>query len=158
MHIELSSRALYGSHMEVPPEIFERYFSPWSAHMIEASGVLYPTVEHAYHCMRYTGMQEILEEILSARSPQLAWEVSQKHKPRQVAYFPSYKTVVMQALCKLKLEQHADVRRALIESKGLEIVKRIVTGPPGDGFWDDGPDGTGDNKFGKIWMKLRKEN
>ena len=39
----------------------------------------------------------------------------------------------------------------------LEIIKHIVTYPPGDGFWDDGEDGTGLNHIGRIWMKIRDE-
>lgn len=38
----------------VSPEIFAVYFSGYSAHAIDFGGALYPTVEHAYHCQRYT--------------------------------------------------------------------------------------------------------
>jgi hypothetical protein len=47
----------------------------------------------------------------------------------------------MKMLIQIKIEQHEDVKKALIESKDLDIIKHIVTYPPGDGFWDDGEDG-----------------
>jgi predicted NAD-dependent protein-ADP-ribosyltransferase YbiA (DUF1768 family) len=87
----------------------------------------------------------------------LAWAISQKYKKFQQPDFSDRKLSVMEMLERLKLEQHEDVRKALIDSKGLAIIKHITTGPPGDGFWDDGDDGKGLNHVGRIWMKLRDE-
>jgi N-glycosidase YbiA len=140
----------------VTTEIFERYFGAYSAHAIEIDGVLYPTAEHAYHCQRYTD-PTIVEEIRSARSPYLAWAVSQTHKAQQKADFSERKVTVMEQLCRHKLQQHADVRQALLDTKDAAIHKRWFTGSPADGFWDVGMDGTGANESGKIWMRLREE-
>jgi predicted NAD-dependent protein-ADP-ribosyltransferase YbiA (DUF1768 family) len=49
----------------LPPEIFAIYFSAFSAHALEIDGVVYPTLEHAYHCLRYTDAK-IIEEIRAA--------------------------------------------------------------------------------------------
>ena len=136
--------------------IFVTYFSGYSAHQLEYKGVLYPTVEHAYHCQRYTEPQ-IVEKIRAARSPALAWTVSQKYKAQQLSDFNERKSVVMEELCRAKLEQHADVRQALLDSGAIAIVKHWTTGSPPDGFWDDGTDGTGRNETGAIWMRLREE-
>ena len=80
----------------IPLEIFAIYFSPYSAHAIEVDNEVYPTVEHAYQCSRYTDNQ-IKEEIKSARSPVKAWETSKKYKHLQIAEFknPLYKLQVM---------------------------------------------------------------
>lgn len=137
-------------------EIFAIYFSGYTAHAIEHKGVVYPSVEHAYHCQRYTD-PAIIEEIRTARSPFKAWEVSQKYKSQQLPNFNDRKREVMKELCRAKLEQHEDVRQALLDSGSLSIVKHISTGPKPDGFWDDGEDGTGRNETGKIWMELRDE-
>ncbi len=142
----------------LPLEIFYIYFSPYTAHAIEVNGVVYPTVEHAYQCQRYTD-PKIIAEILLARSPVKAWEVSSKYKHLQIPEFKKeeYKLKVMKELMKLKALQHEEVQKALIDSKDLKIVKHIVTYPPGDGFWDDGEDGTGINHIGKMWMEIREE-
>jgi N-glycosidase YbiA len=141
-----------------PLEKFFIYFSPYTAHVVEVLGVLYPTVEHAYQCQRYTD-KEIIEEIRSARSPVKAWEASSKYKHLQIPEFKKeeYKLEVMKKLMRLKAEQHEEIRKALVESGDLNIVKHITTYPPGDGFWDDGEDGKGQNHMGRMWMEIREE-
>jgi len=142
----------------LPLEIFFIYFSPYTAHAIEIDGVVYPTVEQAYQCQRYTN-KEIIEEIRSARSPVKAWEVSTKYKHLQIPQFkdPNYKLAVMKKLMILKAEQHEEIRKALLDSGDLKIVKHLVTYPPGDGFWDDGLDGRGLNHMGRMWMEIRED-
>lgn len=141
-----------------PLEKFYIYFSPYTAHALKINGVVFPTIEHAYQCQRYTD-PKIIEEIRSAHSPVLAWEISSKYKHVQIPQFKSeeYKLKIMKMLMKLKAEQHKDVRQALIDSGDLKIIKHIVTYPPGDGFWDDGEDGTGLNHMGRMWMEIREE-
>jgi ribA/ribD-fused uncharacterized protein len=140
----------------LPLHIFYIYFSPYTAHAIEVDGVIYPTVEHAYQCLRYQD-QKIVEEIKSACSPVKAWEISTKYKHLQIPDFRARKREAMKMLMRAKLEQHEEVRTALINSGDLLIVKHIDTYPPGDGYWDDGEDGKGENQMGKIWMELREE-
>lgn len=138
----------------VPLEIFAIYFSPYSAHAIEIQGIVYPTVEHAYQCLRYTD-EAVINEIKSARSPMLAWKISSKYKARQISGFAERKLEVMKQLLEYKVQQHENVKQALIDSKDARIVKHITTYPPGDGFWDDGEDGTGLNHMGRLWMEIR---
>ena len=143
---------------KVPLEIFAIYFSPYSAHAIEVNGVIYPTTEHAYQCSRYTD-EKIRSEILLARSPVKAWGISSTYKHLQIPEFKDkeYKLKVMKGLMRMKVEQHEEIRKALSDSKGKQIVKHITTYPPGDGFWDDGEDGTGLNHMGRMWMEIRDE-
>lgn len=142
---------------KLPLEIFYIYFSPYTAHAITIDGEVFPSVEHAYQCQRYTD-KKIIEEIKSALSPVKAWEISSKYKHLQIPEFKSeeYKLEIMEKMMRLKTEQHEDVRNALRDSGDLKIIKHIVTPPPGDGFWDDGEDGNGLNHIGKIWMKIRE--
>jgi ribA/ribD-fused uncharacterized protein len=141
-----------------PLEKFYIYFSPYTSHAIELDGETYPTVEHAYQCQRYTD-QNIIEEIKSAKSPVKAWEASSTYKHLQIPEFKEsqYKLDVMENLMTLKVKQHKDVRKALIDSGEAKIVKHVVTYPPGDGFWDDGENGEGQNHIGKMWMKIREQ-
>lgn len=140
----------------ISDDVFVTYFSGYSAHMVEYKGVLYPTVEHAYHCQRYTDAA-IVEEIRTARSPFKAWQISQKYKTQQLPGFGEQKISVMEELCRAKMRQHEDVQRELLASGEIPIIKHWTTGSPPDGFWDDGVDGAGRNETGKIWMRLREE-
>ena len=143
---------------KVPLEIFAIYFSPYTAHAIEIDGVVYPTVEHAYQCQRYTD-SKIIEEIRTAHSPVKAWETSSKYKSVQIPEFKKdeYKLEAMKKIMQLKAEQHEDVRKALIDSGDKQIVKHITTDPPGDGFWEEGENGEGLNHIGRMWMEIREE-
>ena len=140
----------------LPDAIFVTYFSNYSAHQIEFNGVVYPTVEHAYHSQRYSDAA-IRDEIRSARSPYKAWQISQKYKAQQLPDFGERKAAVMEALCRAKLQQHEEIQRELLATNDIPIIKHWTTGAPPDGFWDDGVDGTGNNEVGKIWMRLREE-
>lgn len=135
----------------LPFEVFEKFLAPFSGHMLELRGTLYPTVEHAYHAQRYEDAA-IVAEILAARSAYLAWEVSQKYKDRQIPDWDDRKVEVMEQLFRAKLMQHADVREALLASGQAQIVKH-----QSDRFWGDGLDGSGRNEMGKVWMRLREE-
>jgi ribA/ribD-fused uncharacterized protein len=139
-----------------PLEKFYIFFSPYTAHTILLNEIIYPTVEHAYQCQRYTD-QNIIEEIRNAPSPVKAWEISGRYKNMQLPDFKEKKLEVMKMLMRLKVVQHEDVRIALLDSDNLKIVKHITTYPPGDGFWDDGKDGNGLNHIGKMWMEIREE-
>lgn len=141
-----------------PLEKFYIYFSPYTAHAIKIDGLVFPTLEHAYQCKRYTD-SKIIEEIRNASSPTNAWEISCKYKHNQIPEFKSekYKLKVMKDLMRLKAVQHKEIRNALIDSGNMKIVKHIVTYPPGDGFWDDGEDGKGLNHIGRLWMEIRDE-
>ncbi len=142
----------------IPLEIFYIYFSPYTAHAITVDGMVFPTVEHAYQCARYTD-PKIIEEIRSATSPVKAWEISGKYKQFQIPEFKNdeHKLKMMKKLMLLKALQHEDVRKVLLDSGDQKIVKHIVSGPPGDGFWDDGSDGKGLNYTGRMWMEIRDE-
>ncbi len=137
-----------------PLEKFYIYLSPYTAHAIVLDGIKYPTVEHAYQCQRYTD-PKIIEEIRNASSPLKAREISSKYKHFQKSNFSDRKLDVMRKIMNIKVEQHEEIRQALIDSKDLDIVKHIVAGPPWDGFWDDGTDGKWLNHTGKIRMEIR---
>ena len=139
-------------------EIFYIYFSPYTAHAVGLDGVAYPTVEHAYQCQRYVD-EDIKNEILNARSPMLAWQVSRKYRHLQIPEFKNddYQREVMKRIMRLKAEQHDEVRQALLDSGDQQIIKHILTYPPGNGYWDDGENGEGRNEMGRIWMELREE-
>ena len=140
---------------EVSAAVFAIYFSGFSAHALEIDGIVYPTLEHAYHCLRF-GDQEIAEEVRQARSPEAAWELSQRHKSTRSVLTDDEKIALMSRLTQEKIRQHASVRSALIDTGEMQIIKRIIAGPPGDGFWDIGS-GEGRNEWGKLWMRLRED-
>jgi predicted NAD-dependent protein-ADP-ribosyltransferase YbiA (DUF1768 family) len=63
------------------------------------------------------------------------------------------KDAVMEALMRAKVAQHPEVAEVLKLTGKRCLLKGIST----DLYWGVGPDGSGQNVMGKIWMKLRGE-
>lgn len=80
----------------LPLAIFYTYFSPYTGHALEIDGIVFPTLEHAYQCKRYTD-KNIIEEIRKQKSAVCAWETSSKYKHLQISEFKSeeYKLKIM---------------------------------------------------------------
>ena len=63
------------------------------------------------------------------------------------------KDELMEKIFRAKLTQHSDITDILKESGERELLKVYDT----DYYWGTGADGSGKNKMGKLWMKLRNE-
>ncbi len=130
-----------------------QYLSPFSAHRIAIWGEVFATVEHAYQAARILPGPE-REAIKQTGSPMDAWREGQKYKHNPALADPNFdKDAVMEELFRAKLAQHADIAEILKESGDRELLKVYPT----DYYWGTGADGSGENKMGKLWMKLRGE-
>jgi ribA/ribD-fused uncharacterized protein len=129
------------------------YLSPFSAHRLEIWGEVFQTVEHAYQAARIMPGPE-RESIKNAPSPLDAWREGQKHKNNQQIITPDFdKDAIMEELFRAKIAQHPDIIEILKESGDRGLLKIYAT----DYYWGTGNDGSGENKMGKLWMKLRDE-
>ncbi len=129
------------------------YLSPFSAHRIEIWGEVFATVEHAYQASRIKPGPEH-DAIKNAPSPLDAWREGQKYKNNPDLAVPNFdKYAIMEELFRAKIAQHPDIVDVLKESGDAELQKVITT----DSYWGTGPDGSGENQMGKLWMKLRVE-
>jgi len=127
-------------------------FSNFSPHTIFYKGVEYPTVEHAYHSEKFDD-EKIKEEIKNAKSPLIALELAKKYKLQRKKNWNKIKIKVLLELVKEKVNQHDEVKNALLATG----VEEIVEDNPNDSFWGVGRDGKGENQMGKILMRIRKE-
>ena len=129
------------------------YLSPFSAHRIEIWGDVFPTVEHAYQASRILPGPE-REAIKQAPSPMDAWREGQKYKNAPSLSVSNFdKDAVMEELFRAKIAQHPDIASILHESGDRGLLKIYAT----DYYWGTGMDGSGENRMGKLWMKLRDE-
>ena len=138
--------------MEAPVNFWEgKYYllSNFSAHEVEYLGVRYKTAEHAYQVAKFQEATQ-RERIAQAPSAFLAREYGQELEGRAADFD---KVGVMKAIMRAKLEQHADVREALVETGDMDILKNH----PEDSYWGTGATGDGQNVMGQIWMELRAE-
>lgn len=127
------------------------YLSPFSAHEVEIDGVTYKTAEHAYQALRM--VSEAQAEVRIATSPLEAWRIAQRLKKENMLDEGIDKDELMEKIFRAKLLQHPDIEEILLESGDRELLKIYDT----DYYWGTGADGSGQNKMGKLWMKLRNE-
>ena len=143
-------------HMDEPINFIETrfmYLSPFSAHPVNIWGEVFATAEHAYQASRIKAGVE-RDAIKNARSPLDAWREGQKYKNNPELQIPNFdKDVVMEKIFRAKMAQHPDITEILKESGTRELLKVYET----DYYWGTGKDGSGENRMGKLWMKLRSE-
>lgn len=134
-------------------ETIFQYLSPFSAHTITYENETFATLEHAYQSLKFIeGPQR--KEIKNAKSPMQALRLSHKHRKDTTILTKQFdKDHVMETLMRLKLEQHPDIKDVLLATGERGLLKVYPT----DYYWGTGEDGTGNNKMGKIWMKIRSE-
>ena len=125
--------------------------APFAALEVEIDGVVYKTAEHAYQALRV--VPEAREMIVSAKSPLEAWRAGQVCKQNRQLLNEYDKDALMEKIFRAKLNQHPDLISILKASKDRPLLK--VT--PDDTYWGTGVDGSGQNKMGELWMKLRSE-
>jgi ribA/ribD-fused uncharacterized protein len=128
-------------------------FNNFSAHAIDFRGEFYPTAEHAYQAAKCTD-PDGREAIRRARSPlQAKILANETYRAAKDPNWERKKVAVVEEILRAKLAQHVEARDALRESGHEDIVEDSPT----DYFWGEGVDGSGQNVFGKLWMKLRDE-
>ena len=129
-------------------------FSNWSAHQVIVWGKLFPTVEHAYQYKKFADTDiKWAERIRKAKSPYEARRLG-RQRAIDVMEWHQQRETVMRELIAAKLQQHRDVREALLETGKRAILEYSNDG---DMFWGIGQDYCGLNTLGKIWMALREE-
>ncbi len=125
--------------------------SPFSAHEVEIDGVVYKTVEHAYQALRV--IEEERDSVMNARSPMDAWRRGNECKAAGKFVSDFDKDALMEKIFRAKLAQHEDIKEVLRVTGDRTLLKVYKE----DSYWGTGSDGNGQNKMGKLWMKLRSE-
>lgn len=157
-----------------------KFFSNFSDHKIEYNGKIYPTVEHFFQSMKFVHTLstpidlEYAELIRQQSTPnkarilanqekktQYPWQLElnkiiEKYSELGVKINPQWESVkvkIMYDILKLKLTQHEDVKKALLDT-GDNI---LAENNPNDYFWGIGSDQTGQNILGRLLIELRKQ-
>ena len=104
--------------------------------------------------------EDIREAIRGQRSPMAAKMIAKKHKDLMLVEQMSEEDVQNMYFClTLKIQQHKGLRPKLLATGDLPIIEDCSKRPHGSGpFWGavwDGKEWKGENRLGKLWMKLR---
>lgn len=129
-----------------------REFSNFSAFPVDCDGLHWPTTEHYYQAQKFDD-PDLRAMIRNASQPLAAKTIADKHRARMRPDWDTVKDEVMYRAVRRKFELHA-LLRALLLSTGDEA---IVEAAPHDSYWGSGPDGSGQNRLGRIMERIRAE-
>ncbi|MEW6601603.1 MAG: NADAR family protein [Nitrospirota bacterium] len=132
------------------PESEYGYLSNFSDHGIEMDGRYWRTVEHYYQAQKFIA-GNIQEGIRSAKGPDKAKMIARNYKEHINVHWDDIKDEVMFTAVLKKFQTHEDLRALLVATGDNELVENS----PGDFYWGCGWNRTGQNKLGKILMKVR---
>ena len=127
--------------------------SNFSAFTLQRKGLRFYTSEAAYHWEKFPERPDIKQLILEAPSAHEAFKIAERNKSLRVEYWDAIKVDVMRDILRLKAAQHEYVLRKLMATGDRELIEDSWR----DDFWGWGPDKTGKNMLGVLWMEIRQE-
>jgi len=129
-----------------------RDFSNFAPFPIDLDGTVWPTTEHYYQAQKFEDA-ELQERIRQAEKPVIAKNLSRKYRTRIRPDWDQVKDEVMERAVRAKVTQHAGLRALLLATGDEDIAETA----PNDYYWGLGADGSGQNKLGRLLMRLRTE-
>lgn len=129
--------------------------SNFSAFAIVHRGLRFDTSEHAYHWEKFTDGhdEKAALQIRIAPSAHEAFKIAERFKSTRRRDWDAVKVPIMRDILRAKVEQHEYVRRKLLATGDRELIEDSWR----DDFWGWGPNRTGQNMLGKLWMEVREE-
>ena len=127
-------------------------FCNFSSHGFAIDDKYWPTVEHYFQSQKFAGTEQE-SAIPRARTPGDAKGLGRSTAHPLRPDWEDVKDDIMYRGVLSKFQTHGDVRPRLLATGDEEIVESA----PGDYYWGCGADGTGQNKLGKILMRIRAE-
>lgn len=142
------------------------YLSNWSTHGVDEGPHHFQTVEHylMFHKAMAMGDTSQAGRILQAKSPNEAKKMGRAVVGFKEELWEAVREDIMLRGLRLKVEQHPDLRKELLLTKG----KTLAEASPKDMLWgiglsakdpraQDEPQWRGRNLLGKAWMRVRDE-
>ena len=126
----------------------------FSAFGFTMDGIYFKTGEHAFQYLKYND-EKIREEIINCNNPYEARLLGRKYKNERIPNWSSVKYEYLEKVFTSKLEQNQMVKEALLATKDYLICEYCIDE---DTEWGLDKNGNGENRLGKAWMKVRKNN
>ena len=129
-------------------------FTNFSQYPIQLDGKQWPTTEHYFQAQKFIGTpyEEAIRKQPNARGAfDMSRNPSVSHWRR--GDWDRVKDDVMLKCLRAKFTQHKDLREKLLDTGERHLIEHTSN----DSYWGDGGDGSGQNKLGKLLMRVRKE-
>ncbi|MDY7013820.1 MAG: NADAR family protein [Cyanobacteriota bacterium] len=129
-------------------------FSNFSRHGFELDGLYWYTSEHYFQAQKFaTSDRAWFDKIRTAKTPKAAATMGRSREHPLRSDWEAVKDEIMERAVSCKFKTHAALREILLATNDEPIVENA----PGDYYWGCGKDGSGQNKLGKILMKVREQ-
>ena len=125
----------------------------FSAFGLVYNGFYFQTGEHAFQFLKFND-SKICDEILKCRSPYEARNLGRLYRDERISKWNDVKYDYLERIFRLKVEQNPMVKQALLNTKDYTICEYCIDE---DTEWGLDRNGQGENKLGKIWMKVRED-
>ena len=125
-------------------------FSNFAPFGIEMDGVWWPTVEHFFQVQKFRD-PAYRDKIRKANRPKDAKALGLTRKVQLRDDWEAVREDIMYEAVAKKFRTQDGLKKLLLETDQEEIFENA----PADYFWGCGVDGTGQNKLGKILMRVR---
>jgi ribA/ribD-fused uncharacterized protein len=121
---------------------------------LNMEGKIWPTVEHYFQAMKFSGNPDYQETIRKAKTPAAAKRLGKTTDVTVRPDWNTYRITIMETALREKFsERHPLLKQKLINT-GSSILRDAS---PQDNFWGIGRSKKGQNKLGKLLMKIRDE-
>jgi ribA/ribD-fused uncharacterized protein len=119
---------------------------------INIDGVVYPSVEHYYHCSKFLSTDaEYAEKIRNTANPALVKNMGRSKKVATRDDWDAVHLDVMRKALRAKFSQHKELATLLRNT----ATARLEAESPADAFWGIGADGAGTNQLGLLLAEIR---
>ena len=132
------------------PEYSE--FSNFAPFPFDLDGKRWRSVEHYYQAQKFSD-PKLQKLIRDAEKPPIAKSLAHKYKAEMRADWESIKDEVMERAVRRKFETHEALRALLVATGDAELEEAAPT----DHYWGVGRDGSGENRLGRLLMRLRDD-
>ena len=126
------------------------FFSNFWESSIFIDSEIWPTVEHYFQASKFQD-EELKRKIRKSASPLMAANEGRSRVNILKSDWEMIKDSVMEKALNVKFLQHPELRKKILDTADAIIVEHTEN----DNYWGDGGDGTGQNKLGKLLMKIR---
>ena len=130
-----------------------RFLNNFSRHVVVVGGKEYETSEHYFQAAKFFVTDpEWAEEVRKAKGPAKSKKLgnSREHKIAD-DWNELWSMKYMREVLVEKAKQHEEVKEQLMNTGNSYIVERADW----DAVWGDGPNRDGENRLGRLWMKIR---
>ena len=129
-----------------------REFSNFAPFPIDLDDRRWPTVEHYCQAQKFTDA-ELQQKIRKMPKPAAAKAIADKYRAKARPDWTEAKDAVMERAVRRKFELYPELRVLLLETGGEDLAEAAPT----DYYWGVGREGTGENRLGKLLMRIRAE-